>query len=44
MDEYDFHNLHNLWDTCIQQYKLKPLDIFIYNSPHHDIKYVNHIL
>jgi predicted O-methyltransferase YrrM len=44
MDDYDFHNLHNLWDTCIQQYKLKPLDIFIYNSPHHDIKYVNHIL
>ena len=40
MDDYDFHNLHELWDSYINKYKLKPLDINVYNSPHHDIKYV----
>ena len=40
MDDYDFTNLHNLWDSYIIKYNLKPLDINIYNSPHHDIKYV----
>ena len=38
MDDYDFPNLHDLWDNYIIQYNLKPLNI--YNSPHHDIKYV----
>ena len=40
MDDYDFPNLHELWDRYINNYKLQPLDIFIYNSPHHDIKYI----
>jgi predicted O-methyltransferase YrrM/lipopolysaccharide biosynthesis glycosyltransferase len=40
MDDYDFHNLHNLWNSYIIQYNLKKLHINVYNSPHHDIKYV----
>jgi predicted O-methyltransferase YrrM len=40
MDDYDFPNLHKLWDTYIVKYNLKNLDIHVYNSPHHDIKYV----
>jgi predicted O-methyltransferase YrrM len=42
MDDYDFPNLHELWDKYVEQYNLKPLDICLYNSPHHDIKYVIH--
>jgi predicted O-methyltransferase YrrM len=40
MDDYDFPNLHELWDEYIDKYNLKPLNINLYNSPHHDIKYV----
>ena len=40
MDDYDFPNLHNLWDSYIIKYNLKKLHINVYNSPHHDIKYV----
>ena len=40
MDDYDFSNLHELWDRYIYIYHLKPLDIQLYNSPHHDIKYI----
>jgi hypothetical protein len=40
MDDYDFPNLHNLWDDYIKKYELKPLDIYLYNSRHHDIKYI----
>ena len=40
MDDYDFYNLHELWDSYIDKYKLKPLNIYTYDSPHHDIKYV----
>jgi predicted O-methyltransferase YrrM len=40
MDDYDFPNLHNLWDSYIIKYNLKKLDINVYNSSHHDIKYV----
>jgi predicted O-methyltransferase YrrM len=40
MDDYDFGNLHYLWDSYIVKYNLKSLDISIYDSPHHDIKYV----
>lgn len=39
MDDYDFPNLHKLWDSYIVKYNLKKLDINVYNSPHHDIKY-----
>jgi predicted O-methyltransferase YrrM len=41
MDDYDFYNLHTLWDEYKIQYNLKPLTIQLYDSPHHDIKYVN---
>lgn len=40
MDDYDFGNLHYLWDNYIIKYNLKNLNINVYNSPHHDIKYV----
>lgn len=40
MDDYDFPNLHKLWDEYIIKYKLKSLNIHLYNSQHHDIKYV----
>ena len=40
MDDYDFPNLHNIWDSYVIKYNLKKLDINVYNSPHHDIKYV----
>lgn len=40
MDDYDFPNLHDLWDSYIVKYNLKKLNINLYNSPHHDIKYV----
>jgi hypothetical protein len=36
---YNLPNLHTLWDGYIAKYKLKNLDIHIYPSPHHDIKY-----
>jgi len=41
MDDYDFVNLHKLWDNYIVKYNLKKLNISLYNSPHHDIKYVS---
>jgi predicted O-methyltransferase YrrM len=40
MDDYDFSNLHILWDDYIKKYNLKNLDINLYDSIHHDIKYV----
>lgn len=40
MDDYDFPNLHMLWDTYIVKYGLKPLNNYVYPSLHHDIKYV----
>jgi len=40
MDDYDFDNLKHLWDSYIIKFNLKNLDISLYNSPHHDIKYV----
>jgi hypothetical protein len=41
MDDYDFYNLHPLWDSYIKKYNLKPLNIHVYPSPHHDVKYVD---
>lgn len=40
MDDYDFSNLHDLWDMYISHLRLKPLDIYLYPSPHHDVKFV----
>ncbi len=40
MDDYDFTNLHVLWDSFVTRYNLKKLDIDLYECIHHDIKYV----
>ena len=40
MNNYDFFNLYQLWDSYIFKYNLKPLNINTYNYQHHDIKYV----
>lgn len=40
MNHYNFPNLHKLWDVYVDKYKLKSLNIFVYNSPNHDIKQV----
>ena len=40
MDDYDFPILNELWNMYINKYNLKPLNINLYNSPHHDVKYV----
>ena len=40
MDDYDFSNLHELWNNYIFKYNLKIPDINLYNSSHHDIKVV----
>lgn len=39
MSDYDFPNLHKLWDEYVQKNGFKPLNM-PYSSPHHDIKYV----
>ena len=44
MDDYDFYNLRRLWDIYINKYNLKALQINLYNSPHHDIKYIDDYL
>jgi predicted O-methyltransferase YrrM len=43
MNDYDFGNLHELWDRYIYIYHLKELDIQLYNSPHHDIKFIERL-
>jgi len=40
MDDYDFPNLHILWDKFVEKYKLESLHIKLYNSPHHSVKFV----
>ena len=40
MDDYDFPNLHHLWNSYITKYNLQKLHINIYHSPHHDVKYI----
>ena len=39
MDDYNFGNLHELWDKYINIYNLKSLNINLYNSQEHDVKY-----
>lgn len=41
MNDYDFNNLHNLWNSYVIKYNLKILNINVYDSQYHDIKYVN---
>jgi len=40
MDDYNFPDLHRLWDRYVMTYNLKPLDIFVDPCPHHSIKCV----
>jgi hypothetical protein len=40
MDDYDFLNLHELWDREQAKYKLKALNIRLYPCIYHDIKFV----
>lgn len=40
MDDYDFPNIHDLWDNYIIKYNLKSLNIE-YNTQYQDIKYVS---
>jgi predicted O-methyltransferase YrrM len=40
MDDYNFSNLNALWKRFIITLNLKSLNINVYNTPHHDIKYV----
>lgn len=40
MDDYDFTNLHTLWDKYIQIYNLKSLQINLYYCRERDVKYV----
>jgi hypothetical protein len=40
MDDYDFPNLHQLWDQYINTYKLQPLNISGCVTPYHDIRQV----
>jgi len=44
MDDYDFPHLHDLWNRYIIKYNLKKLDINVYNSSYHDIKYLVDII
>lgn len=40
MDDYDYENLHELWNKYIDDKKMKKLDIYTYETSLHDIKYV----
>jgi hypothetical protein len=40
MNDYNFANLHPLWDKYCNDYNLKNLDIVLKNTPFHNIKYV----
>jgi len=40
MDDYDFSDLHQLWDSYINTYNLKKLNTYLNYSSHHDIRYV----
>lgn len=40
MNDYNLKNIRYLWNMYINLYDLKNLDIHVYKSPHHDIKYV----
>jgi hypothetical protein len=40
MDDYDFSHLHDIWDIYSEFLGLQKLNIYTYESIHHDIKYV----
>jgi len=40
MDDYNYEWLHKLWDKYIHDKKMKNLDIYVYETSFHDIKYL----
>ena len=40
LNDYNFDNLHGLWNNYVNIYNLRTLNINVYHSPHHDVKYV----
>lgn len=40
MDDYDFPELHKLWDMYIKKFKLMPMNIGMYDDTYHDAKCV----
>lgn len=40
MDDYDFGNLHELWNEYVESYDLQKMTINVYDSIHHDLRYV----
>lgn len=38
MDDYDYTNLHVLWNEYVAKLTLTSLDIQLYKTPHHDIR------
>ena len=40
MDDYNFGNLHELWDNYVESYDLQKLSNTVFDSEHHDIRYV----
>ena len=43
MDDYDFENLHGLWDKYVHIFRLQTLNIHLYETPHHDLRYRNRV-
>ena len=39
MNDYNFDNVHEIWDNKVQQYGLKEVNMRLYVSPHHNIRY-----
>jgi predicted O-methyltransferase YrrM len=39
MDDYNLPNINTLWNNYIDTYNLRPLNIYTYPTPFHDIKY-----
>ena len=40
LNDYNFDNLYHLWNNYVNIYNLRMLNINVYHSPHHDVKYV----
>jgi predicted O-methyltransferase YrrM len=40
MDDYDFPNLHALWDAAVDFYRLPPLDVPLFPCREHDVRQV----
>jgi len=40
LNDYNFDNLYHLWNNYVNIYNLRTLNINVYHSSHHDVKYV----